>query len=253
MGTHTDITIHKCQPSHFPKNPYSTRGQWKSLSRAKLDAVEELLVLEGGKVIWIDLDTLVFVDLQQSFQFRSSWVVGYQHGGCDGRYDCNKESKQIQPEYDALGDLWSLDLRSIQQVRKYELNLLQTGQLLPKYDLQGYFSMMLHAGEFPPSMLLHRFMPYNFGFFCSNFKHPNSTNLEITVRHGLLQCPERKHVNMARTVGSISFTANCFQKMFATAKEVDFQFIQDLRARKWFQTWFSTIPSSSDHKTALRQ
>ena len=88
MGTAVDIVVHVCTPVHFPENPYSHKEKWKALSRSKLDAVERILLNNGGRVIWIDLDTLVFVDLMQSFQHSSSWFVGYQHGSCGGRNDC---------------------------------------------------------------------------------------------------------------------------------------------------------------------
>lgn len=80
FGAKTQIVVHACHAQSFPENPYSKIGKWAAVSRAKLDAVEDLLLQHGGRIIWIDLDTLVFVDLTKTFRQSPSWVVGYQRG-----------------------------------------------------------------------------------------------------------------------------------------------------------------------------
>ncbi|ABP00668.1 predicted protein [Ostreococcus lucimarinus CCE9901] len=41
---------------------------------------------------------------------------------------------------------------------------------------------MLENGVLAENALLHNFLPdLNFGFTCSNFEHPTSTNMEISV------------------------------------------------------------------------
>ena len=68
MGTRTDIVSRVCAES-LPKmytrkttEKATKSSKWASLSRAKLDVVEDLILQQGGCVVWIDLDTLVFVD-----------------------------------------------------------------------------------------------------------------------------------------------------------------------------------------------
>ena len=85
MGTRVDIVSRVCDASSLPKNVYSTsshgatnnnNNEWASVSRAKLDVVEDVIVQEGEPVIWIDLDTLVFTDLSSACRREaSSWVV----------------------------------------------------------------------------------------------------------------------------------------------------------------------------------
>jgi hypothetical protein len=86
MGTRTDIVSRVCDVTSLPINVYTKNddkatlgSKWASLSRAKLDVVEDLIFHKGGRVVWIDLDTFVFVDLTRAFRPSvASWVVGYQ-------------------------------------------------------------------------------------------------------------------------------------------------------------------------------
>ena len=244
MGTRTDIVSRVCDAKSLPENVYTTTSDWLSLSRAKLDVVEDLILQEGGPVIWIDLDTLVFTDLTRSFQRgASSWVVGYQRGiQCVGFKKCFKSHFQsVRPEFDALGDLWSLDLATIAKVRDYERRWVLS-RSLPEYDLQTYFSLMLESGALPESVLLHNILPdLNFGFVCSNFEHPTSANMDISVDKvdaQSLRCPIPKGVKMSPRVGTISFTAPTFQNMFLNAEKPTFDSLVDEDVRAWFVRWF---------------
>ena len=165
MGTRVDIVSRVCDASSLPKNVYSTsshgatnnnNNKWASVSRAKLDVVEDVLVQEGEPVIWIDLDTLVFTDLSSARRREaSSWVVGYQRGNVNMGLKRYAEShfRYVRPEFDALGDLWSLDLGGIEKVRDFEKRWMSRAMATPpKYDLQAYFSLMLESGVFSDVM-----------------------------------------------------------------------------------------------------
>jgi len=131
--------------------------------------------------------------------------------------------RQIEPKYDTLGDLWSVNLQAINVFKKYERKHIESGLELPKYDIQGFFSLMLQDGVLPV-VLLHDELDNSFGFFCSNFKHPSVDNLELTVDAGLLVCPARPGVDMATKVGSISFTAPTFQQLFLDEDKIYLRF-----------------------------
>ena len=255
MGTRTDIISRVCDVTSLPKNVYTKssdkatkNSKWASLSRAKLDVVEDLILQQGGRVVWIDLDTLVFTDLACAFQRgASSWVVGYQRGiQCKGLKHCAASHFQsVRPEFDVLGDLWSLDLAAIEKVRDYERRWVSSRWMRrpPKYDLQAYFSLMLESGALPESVLLHNILPdLNFGFTCSNFQHPTSANMEISVDKDdaqRLRCRVPKGVKMSARVGTISFTAWSFQKMFLDEEKPTFDSLSDDEdVCAWFARWF---------------
>lgn len=145
METPVDIITHICKPNDFPRNPYTGTDEWKSLSRSKLDVVEQLIISRKNSIIWIDLDTIVFVDL--GISATTSWVVGYQNGSCEGAKTCSWEHvqnggavvRQIEPKYDTLGDLWSVNLQAINAFKRYEKTHIESGLELPRYDIQGFF------------------------------------------------------------------------------------------------------------------
>ena len=246
QGMTPNIIFHQRETHSFPKNEYSKAGDpWRGLSLAKMDAVEEVIKFDGVQAIWIDLDTLLFVDLSSVRLASQSWVVGYQTGGCGGtNKNCSYEHVSrggftlgnIEPRFDAYGDLWSLTVANIESIRKYKLARIRKGLKPPLYDLQGYFTFMLHDGLLDVQ-LIHDILPYNFGFFCSNFNFPNEKNLEISVKDDHLICPEREYVSMQSHVGSISFTAITFQNLFLK-DSTEFTFIQDELARSWMKRWF---------------
>ena len=239
------IVVHIRDPASFPRNPYSSQNPWKSLSRSKLDVMEELLTTGCLHVIWIDLDTLVLVDLGRAFENSSSWLIGYQHGSCNGKHNCNKESMLIHPEFDAQGDLWALDLKTISLIKEFERTYVVNRKgRLPRYDLQAYFSIMLQKGILPASVLLHRIIPtHNFGFVCSNFEHPTVENLELVVHDGHLHCPVRDEgLNAPTLVGVLSFTAPTFKLMFLRNDTLTFTSIRNSEAQKWAQDWFGQVP-----------
>lgn len=243
-GKQVSITAHVRRIEEICHNSYTGKDSWKSLSRAKLDVVEELVISSGGQVIWVDLDTLVFTDLGVSKYI--SWVVGYQHGSCKGRITCSAEHVSnggpflqiIEPRHDALGDLWSLNLTSISAVRRYEAMHERNELPLPHYDLQGYFSLMLQDGALP-AQLLHETLDYNFGFVCSQFAHPTPENVILRVVSGKPSCSpgDLEHV-MSRNVGSISFTAPSFQELFLKTERPEFDWLTDEQAATWLNSWF---------------
>jgi len=236
-GSKPKITLHFLDREEFPKNPYTSINDWKSLSRSKLDVVEELLRRGHDHVVWIDIDTLVFVDLAKVFELSATFLVGFQHGSCGGRSDCTREDVHITPEFDAHGDLWSIDLSTIDKVRKFEhMYLSNSSNSLPRYDLQAYFSFMLQAGILPPSILVHRILPtYNFGFVCSDFKHPTSSNLHLFILNDQLHCQDAV-LKMPKTVGSISFTSPTFRKMFLNEDIPTFSSVRNPEVRRWLES-----------------
>ena len=242
FGTEVDVIMHACDSHSFPPNAYTNVGPWAALSRAKLDAVEHVMTAFGARVIWIDLDTLVFVDLGQTFRQSSSWVVGYQRGAhCEGMRACfHSAHSSVRPEFDALGDLWSLDRETIAKVRDFERRrITSSARTPPKYDLQTYYGQMLEEEMLSSDVLLHKLLPsHNFGFFCSNFMHPTVENLELSIdEEGNLVCPRRPDVKMGERVGTISFTAKTFQSMFSADGDV-FETIAHPGARRWLRDWF---------------
>ena len=174
-------------------------------------------------------------------------MVGYQRGiQCKGFKSCVASLFQsVRPEFDVLGDLWSLDLTAIEKVRDYERRWVSSQWVRrpPKYDLQAYFSLMLESGVFSENVLLHNILPdLNFGFTCSNFQHPTSANMEISVDKDeaqSLRCRIPKGVKMSPRVGTISFTAWSFQKMFLDEEKPTFDSLSDDEdVCAWFERWF---------------
>ena len=254
MRTRVDIVPRVCDASSLPKNPYSTsshrkrkNNEWASVSRAKLDVVEDLILQEGEPVIWIDLDTLVFTDLSIARQREaSSWMVGYQRGNVNmglKRY-AEAHFRYVRPEFDALGDLWSLDLDTIAKVRDFEKRWMSRVMATPpKYDVQAYFSLMLESGVFSENVLLHNILPgLNFGFTCSSFQHPTSENMKVFVEKvgdaRYIMCCVPKGVKMSPRVGTMSFTAKSFQRMFLSKETPTFTSFSDEDVRAWFIEWF---------------
>ena len=254
FGTEVDVITHACDAHSFPANAYTKVGSWAALSRAKLDAVDYLMTMFGARVIWIDLDTLVFVDLAQTFRQSSSWVVGYQRGAnCSGLRACFRSMySKVRPEFDALGDLWSLDRETVTKVREFERRrILSNARKPPKYDLQTYYGQMLEEETLSSDGLLHKLFPnYNFGFFCSNFMHPTVENLKLSIdEEGNLICPRLPNVKMGERVGAISFTAKTFQSTFSVDGDA-FEVISHPGARRWLRDWFYGPIATGSNVTA---
>ena len=78
--------------------------------------VEDLILQEGGRVVWIDLDTLVFVDLARAFQRgAASWMVGYQKGiQCKGLTRLFQTLKML---YSMAGTLPRVTCRLLQTLK----------------------------------------------------------------------------------------------------------------------------------------
>jgi len=246
MKTATNIIpISVDMESVLKDSPYDK--PWHALSRAKLDFVEKLIREHGKPVVWIDLDTLLFVDISESFALSPAWVLGFHHGGCEGKLTCSALSEPITPAFDAQGDMWSLDLTAIAEVRKFENELLKSNSPLPLFDLQGYFSMMLQR-RILSANLLHRLLPFNFGFACSNFNHPTTANLMLTLSRTeseLLQCPLHLGVDMPKETGGISFTASTFKTLLLDSDSLQFKYFGNETVQSWFLDWFySPLPQA---------
>jgi|SaaInlV_125m_DNA_1040241.scaffolds.fasta_scaffold48638_2 hypothetical protein len=102
---------------------------------------------------------------------------------------------------------------------------------------------MLENGELAENVLLHNMPPdLNFSFTSSNFEHPTSVNMEISVDNNDAQClmyPIPKGVKMPPRVGTISLTARSFQKIFLDEDKPTFDRLSDDEdVRAWFARWF---------------
>jgi hypothetical protein len=249
-GIKTNIVVHQSRPDLLPVNQYTGTNPWLSLSRAKLDVVADLMALTGRNIIWIDLDTLVLVDL--SLTNTHSWVIGYQHGNC---FNCSAEhisqggpfDRPIEPKFDIFGDLWALNLSGIAAFRRYEAKHVLSGLPLPSYDLQGYFSLML-ADSALPAILLHDVLDYNFGFVCSGFDHPTPQNMRLTVVKGTLSCPVEASLEkeLSERVGSISFTSPTFVGMVLKEPIGNFTWVENEHARAYLQSWFTILADKTN-------
>lgn len=243
MRTRTRIDIVTADLAMITANsPYNS--PWHALSRFKLDFVDALIKVNKKHVVWIDLDTLVFVDLAQSFKYTDSWVLGFHHGPCQGS-GCR--IVQVRPAFDVQGDLWSLTSKQINQIYDFEKELLNQKTKLPQYDLQGLLSLMLedHRLSIP---LLHRELEYSFGFACSDFHHPTVANLHFAVNAlGQLICPLHEGVDMPQRVGSWSFTAPSFRELFLRSDGI-LNTIKDEKVQAWFRNWFFSKYTSTAYR-----
>jgi len=227
MGTRANITAHHISAASVDGHGFES--SWISLSRYKLDIMANHL-RQKERVIWIDLDTLVFTDLSSTFRQASTWVVGWQHGKHGVDQDLiSIMGRPIPSQYDSLGDLWAVDLDSIKEI----LDLEQSLTVKPTYDLQGYFTLLLAQGSHNFRLLQDLMPHYAFGFQCSNFEHPTSSNLDLKVSGHHLQCADKQNLTLGTLVGSISFTAPTFQALFRNGLE-----IADADARGCLEDWF---------------
>jgi hypothetical protein len=235
MKHSSNLVIHLANITELPVTLYC--DAWKSLSRNKLHFVQ-LLLKQIDHVVWIDLDTIVFADLQPAFQKARSWVAGYQHGGCGGLSTCSDFPIPISPQFDALGDLWSLDSSTIDEVIELERKLAEKNQL-PKYDLQGIFTLILMRKS-RSIKLLHELIPYNFGFFCYNFSH-SLEDLKLTTQNGRLICDAKQHVSMSKNVGAISFTGETMQTLLRAENISQLQHVGDRLAYSILEELFTGV------------
>ena len=102
---------------------------------------------------------------------------------------------------------------------------------------------MLESGVFSEKLLLHNILPgLNFGFTCSNFQHPTSENMKVSVDTDAdarrIACGIPKGVNMSPRVGVMSFTAKSFQRMFLSEERPTFTSFSDEDVRAWLTNWF---------------
>ena len=102
---------------------------------------------------------------------------------------------------------------------------------------------MLENSELAENVLLHNILPdLNFSFTCSNFEHPTSVNMEISLDNNDAQClmyPIPKGVKMSPRVGTISFTAWSFQRMLLDEENPTFDLLSDDEdVCAWFAYWF---------------
>ena len=245
-GLKTNITTIIITPGDLPRNAFLAIDLWRSLSRSKLDVVEIIARKTEQNIIWIDLDTLVFTDLMEITNTHS-WVLGYQHGSCN---NCSAEHKlnngffdrNIDAAFDAHGDLWALNFSAIEAIRAYENRHLSNFLPLPLYDLQGFFTLMLQDSALPVE-LVHTLLNSSFGFACSEFDHPTSSNMRLRIRENELTCPVGDLTGVySEKVGALSFTAPSFQELFLQNDFLELCWIPDHPTRMWLFSWFLKPP-----------
>ena len=231
MGTKTNITTHFLSPASIGENGYSS--PWIRLSRHKLNIMSKH-VRHGTRVVWIDVDTLVFTDLTKAFEGSSTWVVGWHTGNKNLGKDYRTSGVAIPPRFQAQGDLWSVDSDAIEEI----LVLEKTLKVKPEYDLQGYFSILLARGSSRFHLLTDVMANFTFGFQCSNGEHPNKSNFDPRVVDNELHCLDKQNTGLSTRVGSISFTAPTFSKLFLSGDISKMSNIANEEVRDWLIMFF---------------
>ena len=249
------IVFHRMNAS-FMENPYHVNvfNTWLALSRSKLDTFE-LHLQDGASTVWIDLDTVVLDEL--AVNATAPWVYAYHHGR---KEDIHKSANFV------YGDMWSLDQKTINDIRDLEMRLLEengTGigfaaqfdrrnwlgrnavwKGLLEYDLQGYFHLLLKQDWSSLAVVQDLHPEYAFGFDCSGNQHPSPENLGNEIR-GLdgegagLGCG-KDGLGRLRRAASISFTSTTFKQVFFSDSSRDdpFSFIKDEAGRNYLKQFF---------------
>lgn len=213
---------------------------WRELSRHKLDVVTEHMA-RGERLVWMDLDTLVFVDLTPAFREDVAWAVGWSHGksgvGSAAELAQIYSGVNVSPKLEVNGDLWLLNMDAINETIALETELKQNNATLPAYDLQGYFSILLTRNSTNFKVLQDIIPDYSYGFQCSSFSHPTATAFRPQVIDGELHCPDNQGVGLSSKVGSISFTSPTFRDVILR-DPVNFSGISVPASREWLKQWF---------------
>jgi len=233
MGTSSNITAYFLSTDSIRDNAYT--DPWLRLSRHKLNIMSRH-VRSGTRVVWIDVDTLVFTDLREAFELSSTWVIGWMHGNRNRDKYVKISGVPIPPVFETQGDLWSIDSDAIEEVLALEKSL----KVKPEYDLQGYFSILLTRNSSRFRLLTDVIKNYTFGFQCSNYEHPTTSNFQPIVVNNQLHCRDRQNLGTSTRVGSISSTAPTFKKMFLAENGDIFQMSQVSNnvARSWLKNYF---------------
>jgi hypothetical protein len=144
------------------KNPYhhfDINGlPWKSVSFHKIRLVQQHL-LHGEKVIWIDIDCLLFVDLRKAYKEVSNFVVygeGWHKMGSD-----RVTQVHIPLRNRVYGDIWMADLPMVTEV--YRLLDIPV-RPLPYMDCQDFWSLFVTLGNFSISGLQDLYPGHCWGF-----------------------------------------------------------------------------------------
>jgi hypothetical protein len=223
MKTKANIVVRAQLLKDIPQYQNFYPNPWIRLSRFKLDVVASMLK-KNEHIVWIDIDTLVFIDLTSAFLNASSWVIGWQsgRGGLRGSYEAGgggyrgpheNHSKTwakisdvpIPPQFDAHGDLWAVDLEIVHEILRLERTLSKK----PDYDIQGYFSVLLTQGSSKLKLLQSILPMYSFGFQCANYAHFLVPN-KIQVKDNKIHCSGEPGLGVSSNVGVISFTTPAF-------------------------------------------
>ena len=156
----TPITTTFATPTNIITRPYTPiqtryKSAWKALLRSKLDIVLNHLS-SGERVVWIDLDTLVL----DTLPFTVSWVIGWEMGHATPLR--NMGDLWVQPRSQAQGDIWFIN----EAIARRIIDMEQGLKVLPAYDLQGVFSIMLEQ-NIASLVVLQDIWNRSVGFKCS--------------------------------------------------------------------------------------
>eukprot|EP00339_Tiarina_fusa_P018510 CAMPEP_0117018418 /NCGR_PEP_ID=MMETSP0472-20121206/14249_1 /TAXON_ID=693140 ORGANISM="Tiarina fusus, Strain LIS" /NCGR_SAMPLE_ID=MMETSP0472 /ASSEMBLY_ACC=CAM_ASM_000603 /LENGTH=401 /DNA_ID=CAMNT_0004723069 /DNA_START=162 /DNA_END=1368 /DNA_ORIENTATION=+ len=210
-------------------------SNWLALSRSKIDTLEAYLpppsaqeddekgAEPGGLLpVWVDLDTLILDKSAVGHHIpgRRPWAHCYFR---TGRTSC-------------YGDIFSVDQSTIDDIRSMEREMIRNGQPLPRFDLQGYFGLLLEQNSSRLEIIQN-----SFGFDCSGGKHPFPDIIKSQIKKrqaGGLECPISR-TKMVGKVGSISFTAPSFKEFFFDGDiHASFDIIEDRDARAWLDEFY---------------
>ena len=231
-------------------------SSWKALSRSKLETMEQHMNDNPYFLpVWIDLDTVllhpsaIMISSPQSQNHdRRPFIYGYQKH--DTRNKC-------------YGDIFALDQKAIDDIRKMEQNMIENHQLLPNLDLQGYFGLMLDQNASRLDVVQDVYPNQTFGFDCTQYSHPTVDLIKASIRKyqnversdiGGLSCKNPRSGKDNSKVGCLSFTSKTFREFFFLQEDEKykhrkvistniFDVIQDQDAKSWLQEFlFGTSP-----------
>jgi hypothetical protein len=207
----------------------SYKDPLKELSRSKLDLVAAHLSY-GETPIWIDLHTLVFMDLSKFV--AKPFVIGW---AMDKSVAPRKILEvDVDPRSQAQGDLWFMDGSAVKETLALEATLTN----IPEYDLEGYFSIMLHRNKSRFSVLQELSIEHSFGFECLGKFHGVSPEYPYASHMNITWKSSSGFVCHDKPLGVLSFTAPKFKELFLEKVYPTFQFIKDYDSRRQFHKYF---------------
>lgn len=149
---------------------------WRSLSRHKLTVMKRHMANLAERLIWVDLDSLIFEDMTPAYNSAFSWAVGRtpKVPSLQEMYKV-RYRKDMDLKCFVNGDIFSITEGGFTEFLDYEK---AHPNPKPEYDIQGYISLLLaQPGGSQHFRILQEVMPgFAWGFGCSDQIHPYETN-----------------------------------------------------------------------------